>query len=342
MEIREQVPLSTLTTFKIGGPARFVITIEKPEELPQALAFAKEQGLPFIPLGSGSNMLSPDEGVEAVFIRIGMHAISYKEERAGFVQADAGALWDDVVAFAVAHDLWGIENLSAIPGTAGAAVVQNIGAYGAAIGSVISAVTAFDTVENKMVTFSATECRFGYRTSRFKEERDRYVITDVSFALSATPQPNLSYRDLARRYAGVNAPALLDIRDAVILIRATKFPPLDRYGTAGSFFLNPIVTEDERAAIAARFPEMPLFDMPEGGIKVPLGWILDRALSLKGTRIGGAFLWAEQALVVATDASATSADVVALADDVRKKVFDATRIAIEPEVRIIDVHARIR
>jgi UDP-N-acetylmuramate dehydrogenase len=332
MRIEENVPLSSLTTFRTGGPARFLILLDSKDELRDASRFSREKSLPLIPLGGGSNLLAPDEGVEAVFVKLASSTIEHTED--GAFVAQGGARWDDLVARAVSQNAWGIENLSGIPGTVGAAAVQNIGAYGAALSDTVSEVQAFDLRDGSAHTFRPAECRFGYRTSIFKEERDRYFITSVSFRLSKTPRPNLSYRDLANRFAGMT-PTLAEIRAAVIEIRKGKFPSLSEYGTAGSFFLNPVVTREEAAALQERYPLMPVFALPEGGTKVPLGFIFDKVLALKGMREEKAFVWEQQALVLATEAGARAADVRVLAEKITRMTKEATGIAITPEVRAL-------
>lgn len=335
MDIQENVPLSLLTTFKIGGPARFLITINSENEIPGATAFAAEKDLPLVPLGSGSNMLAPDEGAPAVFVRLVAENISVEDEGPESIYtADAGVLWDTLVAHAVSDGAWGMENLSAIPGTVGAAVVQNIGAYGAALSDVLESVGAFDMRDRSFKAFANNECRFGYRTSIFKEERDRYFITEVTFRLSKTPSPNLSYRDLKNRFVDTS-PSLSEIRDAIVEIRKGKFPPLSEFGTAGSFFLNPIIAEGEVAALHTRYPDMPVFILPEGGVKVPLAWLFDHVLDLKGMREGKAFVWDKQPLVLAAEPGARSADVHALAKKIAEMLRKTTGIAIIPEVRAL-------
>lgn len=335
MKTEENVLLSTLTTFKTGGPARFLISAGNEEDIRSAAAFAKERGLPLIPLGGGSNMCAPDEGVEAVFVRFLPHEVSVeKQEDDVIVSADAGLSWDALVAYTCENGWWGLENLSGIPGTVGASAVQNIGAYGAAAEQHIVSVSALDLVTGAMREFANDECAFGYRMSVFKKEADRFFITRVSFRLSVTPQPDLSYRDLSNRFEGKETPSLRDVRDAVIEIRKGKFPPLERFGTAGSFFLNPVVSPEEAESMRERFPGMPLFDMPEGGVKAPLAWLFDRVLSLKGMREGGAFVWEKQPLVLAAEPGARSADVYALAEKITALAREKTGIAIAPEVRL--------
>lgn len=338
MDIRENVPLSELTTFHTGGPARFLITLSSAAELPDARDFAKRHELPIIPIGGGSNMLAPDRGVPAVFLRLKSDAVAVEEEGSESVilHIDTGHSWDALVQYSVTNDWWGIENLTAIPGTVGAAVVQNIGAYGAVLSDTLTSADAYDMLSGGSKTFSRNEMNLGYRTSVFKKEPDRYFIHRVTLTLAKKAAPKVEYRDLAAHFENSGeAPTLMNIRRAVSSIRAKKFPPLSEYGTAGSFFLNPVVPDTEARRIQETFPSMPLFPMPEGGTKVPLAWILDHVLSLKGKREGNAFLWPAQALVIAAERNASSDSVLALADFVKEEVKKKTGININPEVRIL-------
>lgn len=335
MDIEEDIPLSTLTTFRTGGPARFLISAHEEGDIARALAFARNKGVPLIPLGNGSNLCAPDEGISAAFVRFLPDGVSITRSAEGiFITAEAGLLWDTLVLRATTEGWWGIENLSGIPGTVGASVVQNIGAYGAAIGEHVVSVDVFDTKEGILKTFSKGECLFGYRTSIFKKEVDRYVVLRITLALSEKAHPNLSYRDLKSRLGEMSHPTLSDIRAAVIEIRKGKFPSLSTYGTAGSFFLNPLITNTESAALAARYPEMPLFPLPEGGSKIPLAWIFDHVLSLKGMREGGAFVWEQQPLVLVAEFGAQSRDVYALAGKIVQMTKEKTGILLTPEVRL--------
>lgn len=336
MDIEENVPLKNLTTFRTGGPVRFLLTAHSEEDLMEAVSFSKKENLPLIPFGSGSNLLGPDAGIAGMFVRTrmaGLETLPAGEDIA--LRASSGLSWDGLVERSVSEGWWGLENLSAIPGTVGAAVVQNIGAYGAALSEHVRAVAVFDTKEGTLKTFSKQECCFGYRTSVFKREVDRYIITEVIFSLSKKPSPNLSYRDLKGHFEKKkNTPTLPNIRAAVVEIRKNKFPPLSEFGTAGSFFLNPIIRGDAVEVVRARYPGMPLFELPEGGVKMPLAWIFDRTLSLKGARVGKAFLWEAQPLVIAAELGATTKDIVALASRVAEEMYARTNIKIIPEVRM--------
>ena len=336
MHIQENVSLSALTTFRTGGPARFLLTIGSRDEVPEAVRFAEEKKLPLIALGRGSNMLPPDEGLNAVLIRyLPSRIASEVKDGVAHVTAEAGCVWDELVAHAVKNGWWGIENLSAIPGTVGAAVVQNIGAYGAVLGDTLVSVEAYDTVRHEFVNIPREECELGYRTSVFKKDADRYVIVSASFALPTQGEPNLSYRDLTVYFEKKPVEhSLENVRAAIVEIRAAKFPSLTEFGTAGSFFLNPVFTESAVQTIRAKYPDMPVYPLPEGGVKVPLAWIFDQILNAKGRRIGGAFIWHKQPLVIASEADAATKDVVALAETIVRDFERETGIRISPEVRL--------
>lgn len=331
MRIEEQVPFAHLTTFKVGGVARYVVTVESEDELPQVAAFAKEKGLPLIPLGGGSNMLGPDGVCEAVFVRLSDDRVAVSGDT---IVASAGASWDELVARAVTERLWGLENLSGIPGTVGGALVQNAGAYGAVLSDTLVRADAFDTHTLAFVSFERDACVFGYRTSIFKTERDRYILVSATFLLTKRPAPNIGYKDLAARFAGTQ-PSLDELRSAVLDIRSKKFPPLDTYGTAGSFFLNPVVSEGEALRMKALHPDMPLFEMPEGGVKVPIGWHFEHVLKLRGFREGRVEAWREQALVLVAHPGATSSAVRDFAKKISERAERELGIKISPEVRLL-------
>lgn len=331
MRVMHHVPLSELTTFKIGGCAETVTFFDTKEELVDAFVSGAS---PDLIVGGGSNILAPDEGVRAVFVPRFSRILFDENERGVFVTAEAGVSWDALVAGAVERGWWGLENLSGIPGTVGGAVVQNVGAYGAVLSNSLVSIEVFDRVALRRTTVIKDDGRFGYRTSLFKRAPLQYVVLSATFSLSAVPRPCLSYHDLAVRF-GSGDPAIRDIRDAVCEIRAKKFPDLSRFGTAGSFFLNPIVSEDDAHTAGERFPGMPLFTLPEGGVKVPLAWILDHVVHAKGMREGGAFVWPEQALVIAAEPGTRERDVRTLSLRLMSRVYELTNIHIHPEVCIV-------
>jgi UDP-N-acetylmuramate dehydrogenase len=321
---------ATLTTFKLGGG---IARVERPRSHETFIAtLTRLAGKPFLILGGGSNVLAQDDDYEGVVVVPSFKEIRFDEN---IVTADAGASWDAVVEESVTRGLWGIENLSGIPGSVGGAIVANVGAYGAALSDTLVSVEVFDVVQGELRTLSLSECGASYRMTVFKKAPERFGILSATMRLSRETKPNVSYRDLAEWSKGQATIELSEVRDAVLAIRSRKFPPFAEYGTAGSFFLNPVLPEREAVAIRKRFPEIPLFPMPEGGVKVPLAWIIDHVLSLKGMREGGAFLWEAQPLVIATESGATAKDVRALAEKVSALVKEKTNIEIFPEVRVL-------
>jgi UDP-N-acetylmuramate dehydrogenase len=336
MRIDEHVPLSSRTTFHIGGPARYLVTASTEDDVRAARAFARERGLPWSVVAGGSNLLASDAGYEGVVIapelQGGEYALSFEDDGDSVTLiGGAGHEWDAVVDAAAARELWGIENLAGIPGTLGAAPVQNIGAYGAELRDTLAWVEALDE-SGAVRRFRNDECAFGYRESRFKRDAS-LVITKVALRLSRAAKPRLSYKDLAAKAAeGMPLSTPAEVGSAVRSIRSGKFPDLREWGTAGSFFKNPVVTPEAYAELRERYPEIPGFPQADG-VKVPLAWILDRVLDLRGHALGKARLFQMQPLVIVAERGASAHEVEALAYDVAARVRDATGIDIEREVR---------
>lgn len=327
------VSLASFTTLKVGGEAAALVHARTEQDIIDAVALARSRTLPFYTLGEGSNVLASDEGYGGVVIRVEIPGLAFSEEgEETLVTAGAGVSWDALVQGAAERGLWGIENLAGIPGTVGAAPVQNIGAYGAELRETLRFVDAYDAGEGKMLRLSAAECALGYRDSRFKHEPN-LIITAVTLALRTDGAPRIEYGDLlAAREAGIDLTTPAAIGDAVRAIRAKKFPDLAEFGTAGSFFKNPVLTPEAYAALSALHGTVPKFPNPSG-IKVPLAFILDKVLGLRGYRKGNAWLFGAQPLVLVLDRGGRAEDIEALAQDVEKKVIDATGIKIEREVR---------
>ncbi|MCE9643673.1 UDP-N-acetylmuramate dehydrogenase [Candidatus Parcubacteria bacterium] len=337
MRLLSDVLLAPYTTFRIGGKADFFVEAATLSELEEACRFAASKNLPMFILGGGSNVLIADEGWRGLVIKMDMGGIRL-EERDGvpLVRAGAGVSWDELVARTVEWGLWGLENLSGVPGSVGGAVVQNIGAYGAAISEVLESAEVLDTKSGQVRTFSVQDCSFDYRDSFFKHDGGAHIVLSASFALSRESQPNLSYKDLTVRF-GESSPSLIDIREAVLQIRREKFPDLSKEGTAGSFFKNPILPKAEALALQARYPSMPLFDMPEtAGVKVPAAWIMDKVLGLRGYALGRVRLFEKQAFVVVAEPGARAEEVRVLAEEVIRRVREECGIELEPEVRFIE------
>ncbi len=334
MVIEENVPLAAFTTFRIGGAARFFVRIATLQELQEALSFAKEKVLPALMLGGGSNMLIADEGFLGLVIKIEILGIEIiRADESAQLVAGAGESWDKIVERTVEEGLWGVENLSGIPGTVGAAPVQNIGAYGVELKDSFLWAEALNVTTHEVVRLDAPDCAFSYRSSKFKRNAGQYVVLRVAFRLSENPEPKLSYKDLALAFKETK-PSLAQIRSAVLTIRAQKFPDLSVEGTAGSFFLNPIVSAEVAATLKKEYPDLPQYPA-EGSVKISLAWLLDKVLHLRGSSIGGARLFEVQPLVVVAKRGTSSRDVEALAEEVIKKIQNTFGISIECEVRIL-------
>ncbi len=233
MVLRENIPLSSLTTLKVGGGARYVATCETAEDVREAVGFARERSLPYYALGEGSNVLASDRGFAGVVILVRIPGIAIETDATrARLTAGAGVSWDEVVRAAAAVPAWGIENLAGIPGTMGASPVQNIGAYGSDLSQVLESVEVYDASVGEVRTLPKEECKLGYRDSRFKRE-PYLIILRVTLTLPLEAAPQLTYSDLAKaKEAGEDLSTPAKIGDAVRAIRARKFPSLDEHGTA--------------------------------------------------------------------------------------------------------------
>ncbi len=334
MNIREHVSLREYTTFKIGGDARFFVEASSVDELKEAIAFAHAKDLPFFILGGGSNILVDDEGFSGLVIHMAIVGIEWKEEGDHVVATvGAGESWDDLVATAVAKNYSGIENLSSIPGTVGASAVQNIGAYGVEARELITMVEAYDAKNNILKILTNEECVFGYRESVFKTNQD-LVVTQVQFRLEKEYVPKQAYKDIALYIEenGVVTLSLQEMRQAVMAIRAKKFPDLSQCGTAGSFFKNPIVSKGVGEKFLAQYPDAPHYDAENGKTKLSAAWIIDHVLEMKGVREGSVGTWSAQALVVVNYDDATSAQVKKFVKKISDASFEKIHITLEPEV----------
>lgn len=351
LHIRENIPLRDFTTFRTGGPARFFCEAAGEAELAEAFLFAKENAggkgsLPVFILGGGSNILVDDAGFSGLVVKMNVKGIDFTDDGKK-IRVGAGENWDEFVGQSVSRGFSGAENLSGIPGTVGAAPVQNIGAYGAEVAAIVDSVRVFDAQENSWKTFSAAECGFEYRDSIFKKAKGRYVIASVIFNLAkAAPAAavNIGYKDLADYFVASNndgktAPTPADVRTAVLAIRAKKLPDVREIGTAGSFFKNPIIPAAHFSELKKQYPDMPSFPAGEGKVKVPLAWILDHVCGYKGVTKGAVGTYKNQALVIVNNFSqangATASEIKKFAAEITAAVKEKTNIDIEPEVQYV-------
>lgn len=338
MKIIENQSLKELTTFKIGGLARYFCIAKNEDELIEAIGFSKKNKIPLFILGGGSNILVSDKGFDGIVIKIEIKGIKY-EENENSIRAivGAGENWDEFVADTVDKGYYGVENLSLIPGTVGASPVQNIGAYGSEVKDTIESVYVLDVKKDEYKTFSNSECDFSYRDSIFKKEKGRYVVISVTFNLSKEGKLNLTYKDvqeyLSRRQN--SNPSLRQVRNAIIDIRTNKLPNLQEYGTAGSFFKNVIVSQAKAKEILSKYPEIIIHSINEKKVKIPLAWILDNICGFRGKRKGNVGVYRNQALVLVNYGNATADEITELAQEMVDAVYEKTGIEIFPEVEYV-------
>ena len=331
MRIKENVSLAHLTTLEVGGPARYFCDATSENDVFEAVEFAAASKLDLLVLGGGSNMLVADRGFDGLALRISVTGISISGED---VTAAAGEDWDRFVAVCVAQGLGGIENLSGIPGLVGGTPVQNVGAYGQEVSERITEVRCFDRIERKVVTLDNDACRFSYRTSLFNTvARDRYIVMDVKFRLSADGTPNTSYKDL-REYFHAGEPSLNDVRDAVLTIRRAKSMVIDpsdpNRRSAGSFFKNPVISRERLGELEQEFGSVPAFPFGSNA-KVPAAWLIEKAGFTKGYRHGNAGISTNHTLALINAGGSTSGELVELRDMIAGKVQELFSITLEQE-----------
>lgn len=332
MTIRDNCSLADRNTFGMDVRADRLIDWATTDELKNALPDIET---PVLMIGGGSNLLFMGDFKGTVLhSTITSIDIIDSTDDLVYVKVGAGVVWDDFVAWCTINGFWGVENLSAIPGEVGASAVQNIGAYGAEAKDVIDTVQTICLTDGTERDFSKAECRYGYRQSIFKNElKGQYAVAYVIYALSKVPQPKLGYGALEQEVERLGGPTLANIRQAVISIRDSKLPDPKVLGNAGSFFMNPVVTEQEFNIIRSNYPDVPSYPA-SGGIKVPAGWLIEKT-GWKGRSLGPAAVYDKQALVLVNRGGATGADVKRLADTIIADVKQKFGIALSTEVNYI-------
>ena len=320
---------------RLGGPARFMGDISNVDELIAACRQAKSQQLPVFVLGGGSNVLAHDEGYSGLILRnriMGFETVA-QDETSVTIKIGAGENWDDVVKRSVEMNLSGIEAMSAIPGTAGAAPVQNVGAYGQEIADTFVSLEAYDTTEDRMVTLSPEDCQFSYRNSIFRgEAKGRFVITSVTLRLYRSP-PQPPFYEALQKYFDEHQITLFTpstVRDAVIAIRKDKLPDPSERPNAGSFFKNAIVEDWQLSELQKNYSDMPFYDLGNKTYKIPTGWLIEQA-GFKGQLLHGVRVHDKNALVLINESATGYADLAAARDEIAGKIRDQFRITIEQE-----------
>ncbi|MCI0384200.1 UDP-N-acetylmuramate dehydrogenase [Streptomyces sp. CNQ085] len=343
MQELHDAPLAPLTTFRLGGPAARLVTATTDEEVTEAVRAADADGTPLLLVGGGSNLVVDDEGFAGTALRIATTGFRLEGTR---LELAAGENWSEAVARTVEAGLAGVECMAGIPGSAGATPIQNVGAYGQEVSSTITEVVAYDRRSGETVVIPAAECGFSYRHSRFKADPTRFVVLRVRFELEDADglSAPLRYAETARAL-GVGTGDRVPVeraRETVLKLRAGKGMVLDPEDhdtwSAGSFFTNPVLTEDEHAAFLARVAERlgpeaapPAYPAGDGLVKTSAAWLIDRAGFAKGYGDGPARISTKHTLALTNRGSATTADLLALAREVRDGVREAFGVTLVNE-----------
>lgn len=326
--------LLSYNTFGIDVSAARFLEYTSVEELQQQIA----QGAvttPFLHIGGGSNLLFTKD-YDGLILHSRIEGIEVTEEDSRFVsvRVGAGVVWDDFVAYCVAHGWYGAENLSLIPGEVGASAVQNIGAYGVEAKDLITAVETVN-IRGEERVYSVEECRYAYRDSIFKRPENKSVfVTHVRFRLGKEEHYTLDYGTIRQELDKYPALTLPVVRKVIIDIRESKLPDPKVMGNAGSFFMNPIVPKEKLLALQQEYPRMPYYELPDGRVKIPTGWMIDQC-GWKGKALGPAAVHDKQALVLVNRGGAEGSDIIALSDAVRAAVREKFGIDIHPEVNFV-------
>ena len=329
MKIEKDISLQKVNTLGVCTTASHFVVVSSVKELEQAISFANENNLKWLVIGEGSNICFEDNKIEKLVIKINIAGIEVLDDA---VVVGAGEGWDSFVSQAIKFNVPYIENLSGIPGTVGASPIQNIGAYGVELKDIVRWVEIYDCNTNETKKLHKDDCQFSYRDSVFKKPEGRnYIVTSVAFKRTKDSDVCVSYKDLAT-YFNKYVPNKKEVRQAVLKIRSEKFPDLSIYGTAGSFFKNPIISMKKYKELQGKYSGLPSYDVSAGKKKIPLAWILDKVCNLKGHREGNVWLHEHQPLILVTDKNATGEEIKKFSEKIKKIVFEKTKIKIENEV----------
>ncbi|CAB4952964.1 MAG: UDP-N-acetylmuramate dehydrogenase [Actinobacteria bacterium] len=330
--------LANFTTLGVGGPAAKLIRVKTEAELISAVKSADDSGEPLLIIGGGSNILVSDSGFAGTVIKVETSGNSFEIDACsgGTLTVSAGSDWDEFVAFTIEKGLANLESLSGIPGTVGGSPIQNIGAYGHEVSEVIARVRTFDRKQQEVKTFTASQCEFGYRSSIFKTQVNRYVILDVTFQLRiGEASLPIAYAELAKEL-GVETGArvaITKVRDAVLKLRSTKGMLLgEGIKSAGSFFINPILEKNAADKLPTEAPRWPMAD---GRIKTSAAWLMEHAGVSKGDQIAGAQISPKHVLALSNAGDATAKDLINLARSAQKKVHAKFGITLQTEVQLV-------
>jgi len=338
MTIQQNISLKSYNTFGLEATARFFVEIQSVEELKSILQNSDYQSVEKLFLGGGSNILLT-KNYEGLVVKINLKGINkiFEDDAHIHIQAGAGEIWHELVMYCVENQYAGMENLSLIPGTVGAAPMQNIGAYGVEIKDIFEELQALNLETFEVETFKLADCHFGYRESIFKHEaKGKYVITSVTFKLNKTPVFKTAYGDIQKTLAEMNVTdlSIKAVSDAVIAIRKSKLPDPAEIGNSGSFFKNPEIPKAQYDELKARFENIPSYPINETTVKVPAGWLIEQA-GWKGFRDGEIGVHSRQALVLVNYGGGTGEQIKALSAKIQASVLEKFGISLSTEVNFI-------
>jgi UDP-N-acetylmuramate dehydrogenase len=345
LRTQENIPLAPLTTFKVGGPARYFVEAHSEHEVSEAVAYALARKLPLFVLGGGSNLVVSDDGWPGLVLRVSLAGVEFEGDRQKMLfHASAGENWDSLVALAVSKNCGGIECLSGIPGAVGGTPVQNVGAYGQEVSEAITRVRTLEIATGLVLNLSNADCGFSYRSSIFNGTRQgEFIVLEVSYRLCRNGGPRIEYADVKNFFAATNLenPTLQQVRDAVRSIRQSKAMLLvegdQDCRSAGSFFKNPIVSTAEADRIQAlaekRVPgkSLPRYPAANGQVKLAAAWLVEHSGFAKGYSLGSVGISHKHTLAIVNRGGAKAKDILALKDEIEKKVFDAWGVRLQPE-----------
>lgn len=335
MKVTERPSLKALNTFGVDASANLMIQLDSEEDVLSMPSFDPARDLL---LGGGSNVLIASDVPGTVWLnRIRGRSVIDSSHENAWIDAGAGENWHELVRWTLAEGLSGLENLSLIPGLAGAAPIQNIGAYGVELSSVLESVTAWDMLKNGWTELAARDCRLAYRDSRFKSgEPGRYLITSIRLRLNREFHPVLSYTGLddELRAMGIARPGAKDVSDAVVRLRSRKLPDPAALGNAGSFFKNPVVPADIGTRLAGRYPGLTAWKLDDGAIKLSAAWLIEFC-GFKGSRVGDAGVSEQHALVLVNHGHATGDEIRSLARAIQSAVLGEFGVELEIEPQLV-------
>jgi len=338
LQIQQNVSLKNFNTFGIDVSAKYFVEINRAEDLIELFMDPERMKMNRLVLGGGSNMLFRKD-FDGLVIHMNIHGIDYRiNNQQVLVVAGAGEVWNDLVNYCVSNGFAGMENLSLIPGSAGASPVQNIGAYGVELKDIFVSCNAFEISSGTFKTFSKADCQFDYRDSIFKNDmKGHYIIVSVKFELSLTPDIKLHYGAIQDEmtHRGIKNPTIKDVSDVVSHIRVSKLPDPSTIGNAGSFFKNPIVPQDEFDVVKEHFPNVVSYPAGQGFVKLAAGWLIEQC-GWKGKVVGNTGTWHNQALVLVNHGDATGREVYNLSSQIIDSVYSKFGLTLEREVNVIN------